>query len=74
MTSHQLKSDLEMIQQIDEADVDLPMGLADFIEESLTRLLDGRPLTRRARAKAQALLEHVQQAGTDASSASSASS
>lgn len=55
-----LKSDLELVTQIDEADVDLPEGACDLIEDWVRALNVGRTLSERERAKALALLEFVQ--------------
>jgi hypothetical protein len=54
-----LQRDLERVRQIDEADVDLPYGESDFIEECLVRLNEGKALTEQARGRLRALLEYV---------------
>ena len=59
MTDRDGKSELEMIREIDDSDVDLPEGVADFIEECLTRVEKGKPLTAKARRKVQVLLNYV---------------
>jgi len=65
-----INADLTLIQRIDDADVDLPFGESDFIEQCLIRLLKkARPLSARSRVRARALLGLVQ----NASAASSAS-
>ena len=53
------KTDLEMIREIDDTEVDLPEGVADFIEESLRLVEDGKPLTAEDRRKVLALLTYV---------------
>jgi len=60
-----LRSDLALITQIDEAEIDLPTGLSDFVENCLLNLTAGKLLNERERGKALALREYVQRQEND---------
>lgn len=59
MRSRGKKSDLEIVREIDESEVDLPEGMADFVETCLRQVENGEPLTEAAWRKAMALLIYV---------------
>lgn len=53
MTNKQVESDLELIHEIDDSEVELPYGIGDWIERCLDQLAAGKPLTDRDRRKAR---------------------
>ena len=60
-----LESDLVLITQIDDAEVDLPEKLCDLVEGYLRKLTSGEPLSEQERVKALALLEYVRRRESD---------
>ena len=56
MPRKQIEKDLELIYEIDNADVDLPFGVGDWIEDCLNHLEGGEELSSVNRKRAERLL------------------
>ena len=57
--AEQLALDIELINEIDETDVELPYGTCDWLEFQLLMLAGGEPLGERVRKKAEALIGFI---------------
>ena len=57
--------DREMINEIDESDLDLPIGVGDWLESCLSKLDNGNCLSVADRHRAAALLSYVRRQSED---------